>query len=260
MKSRRILSPKTSFSLVLSLVTTMTLTGVGTSKMVFAGNASMKNSPTKAKSKTLDAWVFAQTHQIYGPQKVYLNPAWMMTENEREGTTYIKKQGIKNLVMFNRKKRVFYRGTSHSVMKRMALFSHLANKSMAESRDKSKSWKFSKKTKLLGLNAKIYSRYSDGKNWKIWVTDVPGIEPPVYKDYTDWTMVPDLGAMPLRLVVYSRNGKSTPILNTLSVAKTKVSAKRLKVPEGSKQVKEIFKVSSGRTEGLMESFSEILGD
>lgn len=222
------------------------------------GAPAAKKTDIKSMQK---AWVISQKHEIYGPQKIFLNPNWMMTENEREGTSYIKHLDKKNLVMFNRKKRVFYQGTSHSVMKRMTFISHLANANLTSPKNKDrKNWKLSKTTNFMGLKTKIYSLYQGKKYWKIWVADMPGIKPSVYKDYIDWSKVPNLGGMPLRLVHYSRAGKNTVILDTGNVAKTKVSPRRLEIPRGSKEVKEIFQVSSGRTEQLMESFSEILGD
>ena len=221
------------------------------------------SAPAGFSKPSTDAWCIRQNHQIYGPQNVYLTDKWMMTENLREGTTYIKELGQKETKIFNRKKMVFYTGTTDSVMKRMAFVSNLTDRSLTNlKKGDGHKWKLRKKGILFNLPVEIYSLDYAGKRWQYCITRALGIDKKIYRDYLDWSNLPDLGGMPLKLSASGTSAKNKPIslLETTAVKKASVDSSRLVIPQGARRVNEIFQVSSGRTEQLMESFSEILGD
>lgn len=221
------------------------------------------SAPAGFTKPSTNTWCIRQNHQIYGPQNVYLTDKWMMTENLREGTTYIKELDQKKTKIFNRKKMVYYTGTTDSVMKRMAFVSNLTDRSLTNlKKGDVHKWKLRKKGTLFYLPVEIYSLDYAGKRWQCCITRALGIDKKIYRDYLDWSNLPDLGGMPLTLSTLSGagKGKPVPILNTTAVNRTSVEPSRLVIPKGARRVNEIFQVSSGRTEQLMESFSEILGD
>ncbi|HMO22962.1 MAG TPA: hypothetical protein PKC98_18520 [Candidatus Melainabacteria bacterium] len=221
------------------------------------------SAPAGFTKPSTNTWCIRQNHQIFGPQNVYLTDKWMMTENLREGTTYIKELGQKETKIFNRKKMVFYIGTTDSVMKRMAFVSNLTDRSLTNlKKGDIHKWKLRKKGTLYSLPVEIYSLDYAGKRWQYCITRALGIDKKIYRDYLDWSNLPDLGGMPLKLSAFSASTKSKPVplLDTTAVNRTSVDSSRLVIPKGARRVNEIFQVSSGRTEQLMESFSEVLGE
>lgn len=212
------------------------------------------------KKGMVKAWEVSQTHQIFGAQKVYLTKSWMRTENKREGTTYVTKPGEKNVLIFNRKKKVYYMGTTKSILKRMTFFSRAANIDISSTSDEKNKWAVERKIKYAGVEALLYSKNTKKGPIKLWATGELKIKPVVYRDYLEWSNLPNLGCLPLKLVLYTGKGKVTPILETATVKRVTVDPSLNILPKGFKRVKEVFLVCSGRTEQLMESFSEILGD
>lgn len=221
---------------------------------------SSKTSLPKDKRKEYRAWKVSQTNQIFGPQEVFLNKNWMICENKREGTTYVRKVGEEHVIIYNTKRKVFFEGVPLNIMKRMELLTKITGTDLTNLKGVKTKWKFERMAKLVNRQTKIYSVKDENKTWKLWIVDSLDINPSVYQDYIDWSKLPSVGGMPLKLVSYNDRGKSTLYLDTHEITEVKVKAKTLSTPAGFKQVDEIFQVSSGRTEQLMESFSEILGD
>ena len=221
---------------------------------------SQSDNKSKTQKESYDAWKVIQKHEVFGRQDIYLSTSWMLTENQREGTSYIKWLGEKETSIFNKKKKVYFKGTTLSIMKRMELFSKVSDLDTSDLKDTGKNWRLERNTMMLGRHCQIHSLKFKNKTWKMWSTKLHGIDPKVYHDYEQWSRLPSLGGMPLKLVIYRGKGNSTLIFDTSKIEKITVTSDSLTIPPGSKRVNEVFQVTSGRTQQLMESFSEILGD
>jgi|AGTN01.2.fsa_nt_gi hypothetical protein len=124
-------------------------------------------------------------------------------------------------------------------------------------------WKSEGKDTICKTPCKRYS-HKGAQLVKVWIAEFPGVDKSVYEDHIEWSRSPNLGGLPLRMVVISfvKGGGELPVVafNTKKVGKIKMEMDELEIPKGSKRVTNIFELSSNRTSELMDEFSTILGD
>ena len=212
-----------------------------------------------AAEKKPNALLVVQKHQLFGPGEVYMSKDWLLVENLREGTTFIRKKDSPTFYCFNRKRRVYFRGTGSAMLKRMELMSVFSgNKEGIKWDDASWAPISQRPRKMFGVTIKefVYKK----KNWHMLVAPTLEIPPSIYKDYLEFSRLPQVGAMPLSLFRMDGNRRGLEILRTSEIKKVYLPPERLEIPKGSKIVKDLYDVSSDRTNQLMEEFADILGD
>lgn len=202
-------------------------------------------------------------HEIFGGQRIYFSKDFFRLDLEREGTTFVRKKSDKEPYIFNRKNKVYFRGDNSSAMKRAEMMAYVSGNGDA-TKDWSKfKWRLEGKDTICNTSCRRYSH--KGKQLvKVWICEFPGVDNRLYQDHLEWSKSPNLGGLPLRMLVisYAKKGAEVPVVafNTKKIGKIKMSMDELEIPKGSKRVTNIFELSSNRTSELMDEFSTILGD
>lgn len=202
-------------------------------------------------------------HEIFGGQRIYFSKDFFRLDLEREGTTFVRKKTDKVPYIFNRKNKVYFRGNNSGAMKRADLMAFVTGTGDA-TKDWSKfKWKFEADDKICNTPCKRYS-HKGVQLVKVWICEFPGIEKSIFEDHLEWSRSPNLGGLPLRMLVisYGKKGAELPVVafNTKKIGKIKMNMDELEIPKGSRRVTNIFELSSNRTSELMDEFSTILGD
>lgn len=202
-------------------------------------------------------------HEIFGVQRIYLTKDFFRLDLEREGTTFVRKKNEKVPYIFNRKNKVYFRGNNDGAMKRADLMAFVTGTGDA-TKDWSKfKWKFEGNDTICKTPCKRYS-HKGGQLVKVWIAEFPGVDKSVYQDHLEWSRSPNLGGLPLRMLVisYAKKGGELPVVafDTKKIGKAKMEMEQLDIPKGSRRTTNIFELSSNRTSELMDEFSTILGD
>lgn len=202
-------------------------------------------------------------HEIFGEQRIYFSKDFFRVDLDREGTTFVRKKNDKEPYIFNRQRKVYFRGDNKSAMKRADLMAFVSGHGDA-TKDWSKfKWKFEGEDTICKIACRRYS-HKGNQLIKVWICNFPGIDSSLFQDHLEWSKSPNLGGLPLRMLVisYRRKGGEVPMLafNTKKISKIKMNMDELEIPKGSKKVTNLFELSSHRTSELMDEFSTILGD
>lgn len=218
-------------------------------------------APAHAAPK-VKAWLFEQKHQIYGTCNNYVSKDFFRGDNVREGTTFVRRKDDQTFYCFNRKKNVYYQGDGKSTAKRISLMA-MVGRSGNEGLDWTKAkWKYLGTERLCGMVTKRYVHKGE-RTWLVWIAELPGVPKTLYKDFLLWTSSPDIGGMPVKMVVITPGKKGSgklASLDTTAIKTVMVDPDSMSIPRGARKIENMFQLSSNRTVQLMESFSEILGD
>lgn len=205
------------------------------------------------------AWLFEQKHQIFGPCNNYVSKAFFRGDNLREGTVFVHRLDEPHFYCFNKAKKVYYRGDGKSAAKRISLMA-IMDKNSGEGLNWSNAkWRLVGKEKVAGMITNKYV-FKGGKTWMVWVAELPGVDRSIYKDFLEWISAPYIGGMPVRIVVATNSKNRVTTLDTTVIKTVVIDSATMTIPKGSRRIDNLFQLSSNRTEQLMESFSEILGD